>query len=80
MSMLKGVFLALFLLVAFALGGCCSTRSETEKVVVPTAPATTTTTLGQELQDLEDAYKRGAMTEREYETAKKRLIEQRTGQ
>jgi hypothetical protein len=76
MRMAGVVLLALFLLVVFALGGCCSSRSDTEKVVVPVAPAATT--LGQELQDLEDAYKRGTITETEYETAKKRLIEQRT--
>ncbi len=36
------------------------------------------TTLGQELKDLDDAYKRGIITEKEYETSKKKLIEQRT--
>lgn len=36
------------------------------------------TTLGQELKDLDDAYKKGIITEKEYETSKKKLIEQRT--
>ena len=36
------------------------------------------TTLGQELKDLEDAYKKGIITEKQYEDAKKKLIEQRT--
>jgi hypothetical protein len=34
--------------------------------------------LGQELQDLEEAYKKGTITKDEYETAKKKILEQRT--
>ena len=37
-----------------------------------------TTTLGQELQDLEEAYKRGIITEKEYNQAKDKLIKQRS--
>jgi uncharacterized membrane protein len=36
------------------------------------------TTLGQELEDLDQAYKKGIITEKEYERAKERLIKQRT--
>jgi len=36
------------------------------------------TTLGQELKDLEEAYKKGIITEKQYEESKKNLIEQRT--
>ncbi len=36
------------------------------------------TTLGQELKDLEDAYNKGIITQKQYEDAKKKLIEQRT--
>ena len=39
---------------------------------------TYTTTLGQELKDLEDSYKRGIITQKQYEEAKEKLIEQRT--
>lgn len=39
---------------------------------------TYTTTLGQELQDLEEAYKAGIITEKEYNQAKDKLIKQRT--
>ncbi len=39
---------------------------------------TYSTTLGQELQDLEEAYKTGIITEKEYNQAKDRLIKQRT--
>ena len=37
-----------------------------------------TTTLGQELQDLEQAYKDGIITEKQYEDSKKKLIKLRT--
>lgn len=45
---------------------------------VKTEHSTYTTTLGQELKDLEDSYKKGIITERQYEEAKEKLIEQRT--
>lgn len=43
-------------------------------MIVPTQSATPT--LGKELEDLEQAYKKGTITKEEYETAKKKLIEQ----
>jgi len=36
------------------------------------------TTLGQELKDLEEAYQKGIITEKQYKEAKEKLIEQRT--
>ncbi len=36
------------------------------------------TTLGQELKDLEDAYNKGIITEKQYKRSKEKLIEQRT--
>lgn len=39
--------------------------------------STTTTTLGQELMDLQKAYEQGILTEKEYNNAKKKLLEQR---
>ncbi len=39
---------------------------------------THTTTLGQELKDLEEAYQKGIITEKHYKNAKEKLIEQRT--
>jgi len=36
------------------------------------------TTLGQELKDLEEAYQKGIITEKQYNEAKQKLIEQRT--
>ncbi len=35
---------------------------------------TTTTTLGKELQDLDDAYKKGLLSEKEYKEARKTLM------
>jgi hypothetical protein len=35
---------------------------------------TTTTTLGQELQDLDDAYKKGLLSEEEYKESRKNLM------
>jgi hypothetical protein len=39
---------------------------------------TTTTTLGQELMDLQKAYEQGIITEKQYKDAKEKLIKQRT--
>ena len=36
------------------------------------------TTLGQELKDLEEAYQKGIITEKQYNEAKQKLIDQRT--
>jgi len=41
-------------------------------------PSTITTTLGQELLDLDKAYKDGIITQKEYDKAKTALIEKRT--
>ena len=38
---------------------------------------TTTTTVGQELMDLESAYKKGVITEKEYNNAKKKILERK---
>ena len=47
------------------------------KARVETTTETTTTTLGQELMDLQKAYEKGILTEKEYNKAKKKLLEQR---
>ncbi len=64
----------LIVIVGLELAGCCTRKKETEKVVVPTQSVTPT--LGKQLEDLEAAYKNGAITKEEYETAKKKLLEQ----
>ncbi|MCL5022728.1 MAG: hypothetical protein M1497_05090 [Nitrospirae bacterium] len=55
--------------VAGCSGGGADVRSE---------QSTYSTTLGQELKDLDDAYKKGIISERQYNEAKDKLIEQRT--
>lgn len=45
---------------------------------VQSEQSTYSTTLGQELKDLEDSYKKGIITEKQYEEAKEKLIKQRT--
>ena len=52
-----------------ACGGGTKTDVKTE---------TSTTTLGQELLDLDKAYKDGIITEKEYEKAKEKLIKKKT--
>jgi hypothetical protein len=74
MKVPKLFVIGMMVVVAAYLAGCCGDNKET--VIVPQSQPTTT--LGQELQDLEEAYKKGTITKDEYETAKKKLLEQRT--
>jgi hypothetical protein len=72
--------LALVLLVGFlaTLSGCCggsSTKTVEKQPVVISAPPGASPTVGQELQSLEDAYKKGLITKDQYEEAKKKLLE-----
>jgi len=48
------------------------------KARVKTTTETTTTTLGQELMDLQKAYEKGIITEKEYKEAKEKLLKKRT--
>ena len=72
-----GIFRVFALVLMVFLGvtfiACGSGKKKTKP-----EPTTVTTTLGQELQDLDKAYKDGIITEKEYEKAKKALIEKRT--
>jgi len=76
MNFMRTGVAVLVILVGLSLVGCCTSKKETEKVIVPTQ--STNPTLGKQLEDLEEAYKKGAITKQEYETAKKKLIEQGT--
>jgi lipoprotein NlpI len=77
MDLFRGCIAVLIVLLGLYLTGCCTsskkTTKETEKVIVPTQSATPT--LGKELEDLEQAYKKGAITKEEYEAGKKKLLE-----
>jgi hypothetical protein len=61
--------LALAALVAYCGGllGCGGGGADVKQ-------STTTTTLGKELQDLDDAYKKGLMSESEYKEYRKKLM------
>jgi hypothetical protein len=63
-------------LTAAGLAGCCGgdTIKEQPIIVTPGNP-TTAPTVGQELQSLEDAYKKGVITKEQYEEAKKKTLE-----
>ena len=77
MNFLKVFLLGIAMVFMFNLVGCCGGGGTTKVVTTPAAPAAPTTTLGQELKDLDDAYKQGAITKEEYEKAKKKLMEKR---
>jgi len=70
---ISSLSLSVLVLLALGVAGCGGggARLQSEQ-------STYATTLGQELKDLEDAYKKGIITEKQYEDAKQKLIEQRT--
>ena len=73
MRLLRFYAMVLAVLLCVNIVACGGGKKETKS-----EPTTITTTLGQELQDLDKAYKDGIITQKEYEKAKKRIIEQRT--
>ncbi len=77
MNLFRVCVAVLIVLVGLYLSGCCtSSKKETEKVIVPTQSATPT--MGKELEDLEQAYKKGTITKEEYEAGKKKILEMGT--
>ena len=71
MMRLKKFFIVM--LIAGFLGGCCG-GGKKDTVIVPAQPGTPT--LGKQLEDLDNARKKGAISKEEYEAAKKKLLEQ----
>ena len=64
--------------VALGLAGCCGGDTTTVKelpIIITPGTATTGPTIGQELQSLEDAYKKGVINKEQYEEAKKKVLE-----
>jgi len=62
-----GVFIVILLLVtSLGLSGCGRKQKNVQ--------TTTTTTLGQELVDLQQAYEKGIISEKEYEDLKKKAM------
>lgn len=58
----------LALLLSVGLVGCGGGDAKMEAT-------TTTTTMGQELMDLDESYKKGIISEKEYERAKEAILE-----
>ena len=64
----KSAVVIILLLVGCALIGCGGGGAKVKTT-------TTTVTLGQQLLDLDNAYKTGALDEKQYKKAKKNLLE-----
>ncbi|MBI5584882.1 MAG: SHOCT domain-containing protein [Deltaproteobacteria bacterium] len=65
-------------LAAVGLAGCCggdTTTIKEQPIIVTPGTATTAPTVGQELESLEDAYKKGVINRDQYEEAKKKILE-----
>lgn len=64
--------LAMIILIPFgaSLAGCGGGGADVKK-------HTTTTTVGQELIDLQSAYKKGVITKEEYESTKEKILERK---
>ena len=63
--------LAIMVAIATSVGACGGGGAQLES-------QTTTTTLGQELQDLEAAYKKGFLSKEEYDKTRERIMERYT--
>lgn len=65
MTQTKFIFIAAIIISSLA--GCGGGGAKVEAT-------TTNTTMGQELMDLNDSYKKGILTEKEYNNAKKNIM------
>ena len=68
MKLIKVLTVVLLLVFCGAMFGCGGGGADVKQM-------TTTTTLGQELEDLADAYKKGLLSEEEYKKSRKNLME-----
>jgi len=68
-----GILALSLVLFAFVISGCCGGGSKETKVVTE---STSTTTTGQEMQDLKKALDEGAISQEEYDAAKKRILQE----
>ena len=75
MTHLKVVCAVFAITLAVLVAGCCGGGSTVKS---ETKATTNTTTLGEELKDLKDAYDKGIISEQEYNQSKEKIIKQRT--
>ena len=70
-------FVSILMMMVFSLSscGCLGGGSKSKGGEASVTSTTKTTTLGQELQDLDDAHKKGIISDEEYEKKKKELLE-----
>jgi hypothetical protein len=61
--------------LALTLAGCCCGGDSKETTVIEKQPVSTAP-LGEELIKLKEAHEKGAMTDKEYEDAKKNLLKE----
>jgi len=76
MKFLKMSMASVMIIGALSLSGCGGGGAEVKS---ETTAETSAQTLGQELIDLKKAYDMGIISEREYNDAKQKLIEKKTG-
>jgi hypothetical protein len=76
MKVWKGCCLLVLLALLVSLSGCCcGGGSDTETKIIEKQPVSTAP-LGEELIKLQEARDKGALSEKEYEDAKARLLKQ----
>ncbi len=71
MKYLRVCVIVMVIILGIGFAGCRGGKAKVEAT-------TTTTTLGQELMDLQKAYEKGIITEKEYKEVKERIIKERT--
>jgi len=72
MAWWKGGLLLVLLVV---LNGCCCGGSDTETKIIEKQPVSSAP-LGEELIKLQEAHDKGALSDKEYEDARERLLKQ----
>jgi hypothetical protein len=75
MKSVNGLLMCSLFVLVVALGGCCcGGNGETTTVIEKQPVPVSTTPLGDELIKLKEAHEKGALTDKEYENAKEKLL------